>query len=110
VATLDQHFAPPATFNALQHLRESIASLPRRFAAQILLRTDLSSARAHLLEPMGLLEQSERGVMFYNQADDLAWLARQLAALPFSFEIVHPAQLRHEVKKLARRLLDNAEN
>ena len=110
VATLDQHFSAPASFNALVHLRASIAALPRRFSAQILLRTDLTSARAYLLEPMGLLEQTERGVMFYHQADDLAWLARQLAGLPFPFEIAHPAQLRHEVKKLAQRLLNDAGN
>lgn len=107
VATLEQYFAPPVSFNAFQHLRKAIASLPRRFSAQILLRTDMSTARAYLLEPLGVLEQTERGVMFYNQADDLAWLARQLASLPFRFEIEHPEQLRHEVKKLAQRLLDD---
>jgi predicted DNA-binding transcriptional regulator YafY len=98
-------FERPAGFNALASLRESIASLPRAFAATVLLKTDLDTARAHLFDAIGVLEQAPGGVLLHNQCDDLAWLARQLASLPFGFEVRGPAQLASEVRALATRLL-----
>ncbi len=41
----------------------------------------------------------------HNQSDDIGWFARQLAGLPFGFEIREPAALRDEVRKCAERLL-----
>jgi hypothetical protein len=44
------------------------------------------------------------GVLLRTGADDLAWFARQLAALPFGFEIRAPAALRTELVRCATRL------
>ncbi|UTY59565.1 YafY family protein [Massilia sp. erpn] len=98
-------FRRPAGFDALEHLRHSIATLPRKFAATVLLQTDLESARATLMEYMGLFEQAEEGVLLHSQTDELAWLARQLASLPFAFRVVSPPELGDEVRRHARRLL-----
>jgi hypothetical protein len=45
------------------------------------------------------------GVLLRTGADDLGWFARQLAALPFGFEIHAPAVLRTELARCATRLL-----
>ena len=52
-----------------------------------------------------MFEQAADGVLLHNQSDDLAWLARQLAGLPFDFAVVRPPALAREVRALARRLL-----
>jgi predicted DNA-binding transcriptional regulator YafY len=98
-------FERPPHFNAVASLRASVATLPRAFAATVLLKTDLETARAHLFDAIGVLEQATGAVLLHNQCDDLGWLARQLAALPFDFEVCHPPQLAHEVRTLATRLL-----
>lgn len=99
-------FQRPAGFDALEHLRRSIAALPRKFAATVLLKTGLEEARAALMEYMGLLEQAQEGVLLHSQTNDLAWLARQLASLPFAFRLIGPPELGEEVRRHARRLLE----
>ncbi|MBA5604300.1 YafY family transcriptional regulator [Duganella sp. FT3S] len=101
-------FVRPAGFDALAHLRLSVASLPRAFSATVLLKTDLETARRTLMETLGIFEQCEGGVLLHNQSDDLAWLARQLAAVPFELEILDPPRLRVELAAHARRLLQMA--
>ncbi|MEO6917660.1 MAG: YafY family protein [Collimonas sp.] len=108
VRQLDQEFTRPANFDALTHLAFSVASIPRAFAIEVLLKTDLKSAREQLFDAIGILEQTEDGVLLHNQSDDLDWFARQLAHLPFAFEIHHPAALRDAVTSCALRLLQLA--
>jgi predicted DNA-binding transcriptional regulator YafY len=101
-------FTRPDDFDALQHLRLSVAAMPRRFSARVLLKTDVDTARRALMDTIGLFEQVEQGVLLHNQSDDLAWFARQLAGLPFAFEVIEPPALRGELATLARRLLQTA--
>lgn len=101
-------FERPADFDALAHLRLSVASLPRAFSATVLLKTDLATARRALMETIGVFEQRADGVLLHNQSDDLAWLARQLAGVPFGLEILDPPRLRDELAAHARRLLQMA--
>jgi predicted DNA-binding transcriptional regulator YafY len=101
-------FVRPADFDALAHLRLSVASLPRAFPATVLLKTDLATAQRALPDTIGVFEQCADGVLMHNQSDDLAWLARQLAAVPFELDIIAPPRLREELAAHARRLLHMA--
>lgn len=105
VQLLAQQFARPPAFDALAHLSFSVATIPRAFAIEVLLKTDLISAREHLFDAIGIFEQTEEGVLLHNQSDDLDWFARQLARLPFAFEIHQPPALRDAVRLCAQRLL-----
>lgn len=105
VRLVEQSFTRPADFDALAHLVFSAATMPRTFAIEVLLHTDLKSARDHLFDAIGIFEQTAEGVLVHNQSDDLDWFARQLARLPFAFEIRHPPELRDAVKMCAQRLL-----
>ncbi|MBJ7310884.1 helix-turn-helix transcriptional regulator [Rugamonas sp. CCM 8940] len=98
-------FTRPDDFDVLAHLRLSVAALPRQFAATVLLKTELATARRHLPATLGVFEQAADGVLLHNQSDDLAWLARQLAGLPFDFAVLAPPALALEVGAVARRLL-----
>lgn len=103
--TLDSHFERPAEFNAADHLNTSIANLPRAFPIEVQLHTDLHSATLELGRSVGMLVPHQDGVRLNARTDSLVWFARQLARLPFDFEICHPQELRSAVREQAQRLL-----
>lgn len=105
---LEMSFERPLGFDALSYLTRSLATLPRAFTIEVLLMTDLSTARRSLFAAAGVLESTDGGVLLRSQADDLGWFARELSRLPFAFKIRTPASLRKEVCAHATRLLRNA--
>jgi predicted DNA-binding transcriptional regulator YafY len=105
VTTLQEGFERPPGFDPMAHLVRSVATLPRAFRIEVLLRTDLASARAQLFAEAGVFEETAEGVVIHNQSDELDWFARQLAGMPFDFEIRHPPELRAAVGNCAQRLL-----
>jgi predicted DNA-binding transcriptional regulator YafY len=104
VTLLDRHFERPADFDALEHLEQSIAGMPRGRDIEVLLHTDLATARRAFSLGFGLLEPLDAGVLLRSSADDLAWFARQLAGVSFDFEIRTPVELRTELARCAARL------
>jgi predicted DNA-binding transcriptional regulator YafY len=104
VEPLATPFDRPAAFDVLRHLTYSVASLPRAFSIEVLLRADLAAARRETFGALGVLEPAAGGVLLRAEADDLAWFARELGRLPFSFEVRRPAALRAELARCARRL------
>jgi predicted DNA-binding transcriptional regulator YafY len=101
----DAFFEPPADFDAVCHLALGLATLPRGMAVQVLLKTDLQTARAELFAAIGLFQPCDEGVLLHSQTDDLDWYARQLARLPFDFVIRTPQALHGAVRRRATRLL-----
>jgi predicted DNA-binding transcriptional regulator YafY len=104
IAMVDVHFQRPRDFDALDRLTRNIASMPRGCPIEVLLHTDLEHASKALPLTFGLLEPLDNGVLLHCSADDLGWFARQLAGLPFDFEIRTPAELRVELARCATRL------
>jgi predicted DNA-binding transcriptional regulator YafY len=97
VAVSPAHFTPPVDFDVLHHIAHGVASLPRAFKVEVILKTDMATAQAAVLDTIGLLQPHARGVLMQVHADDLNWVARALAGLPFDFEIA--------LQGLAKRLL-----
>jgi predicted DNA-binding transcriptional regulator YafY len=102
-------FERPDGFDALAWLKQSIALIPRAHAVEVLLDTDLASAQCALVPYVGVLECVEGGVLLRAQADDLDWMARELARLPFGFRVKAPAALRGAIARIAKRLARLAE-
>lgn len=102
---LGRRFERPRGFDALAWLVRSVATLPRAVAIEVLLKTTLATAQAQFFDTIGVFEQVENGVVMHNQSDDIDWFARQLAALPFGFEIRKPGALRDAVRACAHNLL-----
>ncbi len=108
VRLLEAGFSKPAGFDALAHLTLSIATLPRAHTVEVILETDLTTAQRELFPAAGVLEQAGRSVLLRSQVDDLRWFARELARVPFGFEIRRPAALRAALESHAGNLLRRA--
>lgn len=97
-------FQPPADFDVMRHLALGIATLPRQHQVQVLLRTDIDSARRALFDGVGLFQILAGGVLLRSTVDDLDWFARTLAGLRFDFEVISPPALTASLRALAARL------
>jgi predicted DNA-binding transcriptional regulator YafY len=104
VSLLERAFRRPPGFDPLDQLMRGIATIPYTNAIEVLLHTDLQTARRAFSLAFGLLEPGQGGVLLRTSADDLAWFARQLAGLPFDFRIRTPARLRVELARCATRM------
>jgi predicted DNA-binding transcriptional regulator YafY len=104
VEALPKSFGRPPGFDVLGHLVQSIAMLPRAHTVEVLLDTDLERARRVVFVELGTLTACQGGVRLDAQADDLAWVARELARLPFAFRIHQPAALRRALASHAETL------
>ncbi|MFZ6749419.1 helix-turn-helix transcriptional regulator [Undibacterium sp. Ren11W] len=91
---LPTSFGKPVDFDPIAYLNTAIASLPRAYSIKVLLHTDLSCAHQEIFSSLGILELDANGTLLHGQADDLSWMARELARLPFSFTILAPPELR----------------
>lgn len=102
-------FAPPPSFDALHALKHSLALLPGRHSALIELHTTLAQAQRWIDPSMGVLTDSSTRrsprVELRLHTDDLAWLARVLAGLPFALQVRRPRALAEALAGHARRLL-----
>lgn len=101
---LEAPFQRPKEFDALAYLRDSLASMPRAHAVEVLLDTDLATAQKWMCWVYGTLEWTGEGVLIRAQTDHLDWYARQLASLPFEFTVIAPKALRGEIAAVAKRL------
>jgi predicted DNA-binding transcriptional regulator YafY len=108
VQALPKSFGRPHGFDVLGYLVRSIALLPRKHAAEVLLLTDMAQARRSVFVGLGELKPGRGGVRLSIQADELAWVARELARLPFGFRVIQPAALRAELAAHGRSLLRQA--
>jgi predicted DNA-binding transcriptional regulator YafY len=101
-----REFVRPAGFDAVEYLTRALASLPRAIATEVLLHTDIATARLELSLTLGVPEACEGGVLLRGSADELDWYARELMRLPFRFEVRKPAALGPMLAKLARELAE----
>lgn len=102
-------FGRPEGFDVLAHLQDALARLPRAHRVQLLLHTDLETARQALAPELGLLQDLAPGqVQLLAQIDDLDSLARELAGWPFAFTIQQPEALRAALQRHARALLQHS--
>jgi predicted DNA-binding transcriptional regulator YafY len=104
VKEVDAHFDRPEHFDPLAHIMQAIATLPRKFAFELLLKTDILTAQNEVFDVLGILEASKDGVLMRGSVDDLDWLARQLSIFSFDFVIHEPDELRAELKKHSAKL------
>jgi predicted DNA-binding transcriptional regulator YafY len=104
VNALPASFGRPENFDALGHLARSVATMPRAHAVEVLLHTDLDRARRETFDAIGVFTPEGDGVRLSAQADDLDWIARELARMPFDFTVLAPADLRGAVRRHGARL------
>lgn len=101
----DTFFERPTHFDALEHVIQSIAIMPRQHKFEVLLKTDFITAQKIIFDALGVLEPREDSVLLRGSADDLEWVARELARLPCKFIIHMPEELREALHQHAKSLL-----
>jgi len=101
---INAHFKRPEGFDPLAHMLQAIATLPRKFAFELLLKTDINTAQKEVFDVLGILEMDKDGIIMRGSVEDLDWLARQISIFSFDFVVREPAELRAELKKHSEKL------
>jgi predicted DNA-binding transcriptional regulator YafY len=104
IHTLNAHFKRPEGFDPLTHMMQTIATMPRKFAFELLLKTDIGTAQKEVFDVLGVLEADKDGVIMRGSVEDLDWLARQLSIFSFDFVVRTPAELKAELEKHSAKL------
>jgi predicted DNA-binding transcriptional regulator YafY len=97
-------FEPPDGFDALDYITQSIANVPRPYPFEVFLKADPASVEEEVRSIASRMEPLEGGVLLVGSTDNLDWLARQLARLPFDFRVRRPEGLRAALHRLAQRM------
>ncbi|WP_412544536.1 YafY family protein [Longispora sp. K20-0274] len=101
-------FAEPVDFDPVAHVTAALASVPYRHPVEVVLETDLDSARRRIGPAVGTLAEVPEGVLFTTRAERLDGMAVMLAGLGWGFVIRTPDELRAAVAELAVRLTADA--
>lgn len=110
VRLLDLSFEqPPAEFDSVKYLMESIATMPGVWNIQIMLKTTLEEAHRSVSPDIALLEAVDDGVLMRCWADGLNWVARYLVGTGLPFQIIQPPELKEAVKTLVANVNQMAE-
>ena len=105
IDTINAHFKRPEGFDPLAHMMQAVATLPRKFAFELLLKTDIATAQKEVFDVLGILEAAEDGIIMRGSVEDLDWLARQISIFSFDFVVRKPEELRAELTKHAAKLV-----
>ena len=108
VNAVNTHFDRPEGFDPLAYIMQAIATMPRKFAFELLLKTDITTAQKEVFDVLGLLEADKEGVILRGSVEDLDWLARQLSIFSFDFLVREPDELRAELRKHSVKLANLA--
>jgi predicted DNA-binding transcriptional regulator YafY len=106
---LNARFERPEGFDPLSHMMQAIATMPRKYAFELLLKTDIATAQQEVFDVLGVLEPCSEGVIIRGSVEDLDWLARQISIFSFDFVVHEPQELKVELQKHATRLAHLAE-
>jgi predicted DNA-binding transcriptional regulator YafY len=100
--------APPGGFDAVAHVRRSLARVPWPWEVEVLL--DLAPERAAERLPATLAELAPEGdgTLLRMRVSSLDWMAGVLAGLGCDFTIRRPDELHAAVAAVARRLAQSA--
>ena len=104
IDTLDAHFKRPDGFDPLAHMMQAIATMPRKFTFELLLKTDINTAHKEVFDVLGVLEPVKDGVSMRGSVEDLDWLARQISIFSFDFVVHEPEELKAELQKHSAKL------
>ena len=109
IDTINAHFKRPEGFDPLAHMMQAVATLPRKFTFELLLKTDIATAQKEVFDVLGILEAAEDGIIMRGSVEDLDWLARQISIFSFDFVVREPEELRAELIKHAAKLVSLSE-
>lgn len=104
INTLEEHFKRPEDFDPLTHVMQAIATMPRKYPFELLLKTDMDTAQKEVFDVLGVLEPHKDGVLMRGSVEDLDWLARQISIFSFDFIVREPDSLKRELLRHSVKL------
>jgi predicted DNA-binding transcriptional regulator YafY len=99
ISIVGADFDRPEGFDPLAYLMQSIAIMPRKYAFELLLKTDIDTAHKEVFDVLGILEAAEEGIILRGSVEDLSWLARQISIFSFDFVVREPPELKDALRK-----------
>ncbi|MEV5766952.1 YafY family protein [Micromonospora sp. NPDC052213] len=104
VETGTETFVVPDGFDPVAQVTRSLAGVPYAHHVEVLLETDLATARRRVPPSVAELTESADGVLLRTRAENLDGMAQLLAGLGWPFTVLSPDALRAAVTEHARRL------
>lgn len=95
----------PDGFDAVAHVRTSLARAPWGIEVEVLLDLDLDEAARRVPATLAELADEDGATVLRMRVSSLEWAASILAGLGCSFEIRTPNELRATVRELGERLV-----
>jgi predicted DNA-binding transcriptional regulator YafY len=108
IETLPATFTPPNDLDALRVLEEHL-SQGWTYPVDVLVDATVAETARWLPRSLALLEPDGDRTRLRATTDNPDWYARQLAALPASYEVLGSAELRTATSALGKRLLRAAD-
>jgi predicted DNA-binding transcriptional regulator YafY len=109
INVVNVNFEKPTHFDPMAHIMQAIATMPRKYTFELLLKTDIETAQKEVFDVLGVLEADKDGVIMRGSVEDLDWLARQISIFSFDFIVREPDELKAELKKHSEKLVNIAE-
>jgi predicted DNA-binding transcriptional regulator YafY len=97
-------FVPTEQPDAGRMVVDGLSRVRYRHHAEVLLLVDHAAASSAVSPTVGSLEARGDGTLLRIGANELGWIARYLAGLPFDCTIITPDELRTELRRLGERL------
>ncbi|PZF99941.1 helix-turn-helix transcriptional regulator [Micromonospora deserti] len=102
----EETFTVPAGFDPVAQVTRSLAGVPYAHDVEVLLETDLATARRRVPPSVAELTTTADGVLLRARVEHLDGMAQLLAGLGWPFTVLRPDGLRAAVAAHARRLAD----
>ncbi|MCM0677561.1 YafY family transcriptional regulator [Micromonospora phytophila] len=109
VATEQEGFTVPDGFDPVAQVTRSLAGVPYAHDVEVLLETDLVTARRRVPPSVAELTATGDGVLLRSRAESLDGMAQLLGGLGWPFTVRRPDALRDAVRAHATRLAGWAE-
>ena len=101
IITQDETFDDPGQVDLLGYVLSTLANVPGPYQVEVLLRTTMDTAQAHIPSYVATLEQCTEGIIMRRVANNLEWVAMLLLSLDFPVEVKQPDALRSTLRRVA---------
>jgi predicted DNA-binding transcriptional regulator YafY len=108
-ALTEETFTPPPGFDSAEEVSRSVASVGWEETIEVVLETDLETARRRVAPGTALLDPVPGGVHLRMGVEGFDWGARYVVSLGVPFRVVSPPALRDALRSLADRITAVAE-
>lgn len=110
LALHEETFRPPEPFDAGDYIDHAFALIPALYTTEVLLKTDLETARREAFPAAVTFSPHPEGVLMRCTTDGFGWLARLLAKFSFDWAVLSPLELKTALREHAETLIARLED